>query len=190
MGIFSWSKNEENKTVGQSHVNVNGENLNSEVKLPKDIFTEESEPNLKFKENNSIDEGNGIKVIYNFLLDDYKNTGYGDAIENPDQSNRAKGINRIKFELKIRISKELNYYTNKINELDFLIVSRERAGLIDLVDELKSKQEQMRNDIKDIKEIEEDMIKNKGTFERIITTYEQGFSNGISSLTLAKIIIK
>ena len=72
---------------------------------------------------------------------DYETKGYNDAITSPDDSYRQDNIKLIKHDLNILIQKVNTHYQDLIKELEFHISSRIRAGLVDLVEELKSKKE-------------------------------------------------
>ena len=76
-----------------------------------------------------------------FFQDDYETRGYNDALTNPDESYKSDNIRLFNHDLLILIDRSSNYYDNFLKELDFHISSRSRAGLIDLVEELKIRKE-------------------------------------------------
>lgn len=181
MGLFNWF----NKNQPQTTVNNNGSN-NGQNEIPEDLFIEKQEPNEQTPIISSNGEAKGINAIYTFLQSEYEHKGYSDALVNPDQSNKADGIKLIKLNLKIIMDKEINNYEKAIKDLEYHIKSRSDAGLVDLVEELKTEKEKALKDIEKIKEIETQMNNNSGLFERVILSYEQGFKRGLAAITKSK----
>ncbi|HXF90626.1 MAG TPA: hypothetical protein VNJ29_01700 [Candidatus Nitrosotenuis sp.] len=180
MGLFDWfSKNQPQTTV-----NNNGSN-NGQNEIPEKVFIEKGEPPPALDSNG---EAKGINAIYAFLQSDYEPKGYNDALVNPDQSNKADGIKLIKLKLKIIMDKEINSYEKSIKDLDYHIKTRSDAGLVDLVEELKTEKEKASKDIDKIKEIEAQMNTNSGLFEKVILSYEQGFKRGLAAITKSKFL--
>jgi hypothetical protein len=81
-----------------------------------------------------------------------------------------------------------NYYEKKIKDYDFHIGSRARAGLIDLVEELKSEKEKAQNDMEEVKIINAEIEPGTGVVERIILSYQKGFMRGLSAISQSKMI--
>jgi hypothetical protein len=79
----------------------------------------------------------GLDAIYAFLQCDYESKGYNDALTNPDESYRNDNINLFRQDLQILIERTITWYETLLKETDFHISSRSRAGLIDLVEELR-----------------------------------------------------
>ena len=122
-----------------SKINENNHD-NGQNDISRNLFIEERDP----LENAEMimppgSAGKGIDEIYAFLQEDYELRGYNDALTNPDESYRTDNINLLKFDLNIVIQKVTTYYEDMLKELDFHISSRGRAGLIDLVDVLKTR---------------------------------------------------
>ncbi len=78
-----------------------------------------------------------IHMVYSFLSKDYHQVGYDDALVYPDSSYRSEKVLEIQGDLEIVILKSRTYYEDAIKELEFLIASRNRLGMVDVVDELK-----------------------------------------------------
>lgn len=121
---------------------------------------------------------------------DYETKGYNDAITSPDDSYRQDNIKLIKHDLNILIQKVNTHYQDLIKELEFHISSRIRAGLVDLVEELKSKKEMVQEHMDKVNLITKEMETNSGMAERTILSYQRGFMRGLSALTQSKILNK
>lgn len=150
--------------------------------IPREIFLEENAP----VETNKAKEF-GIEAIYNFLLEDFETRGYNDALVNPDDSYKADNLLLLSQDLDILIQKVNTYYQDKFKEIDFHIASRSRAGLIDLVEELKTFQETLKDHMAKIEVIRVDNENRRGATQRIILSYQRGFMRGLSTLTQAKL---
>jgi hypothetical protein len=158
--------------------------------IPRHLFIEENEPVEMDQQdqvirNQSYNQKNyTIHDVYDFMQkDDFEKRGYEDALSNPDESNKKAGIEIIKEDLKILISRVSNELKKDILSIDSHINSRSRAGLVDLVEELKSKKESYINDINYMNEIKDSIEKDSGMFSRILLSYSRGFMKGISELS-------
>ena len=132
----------------------------------------------------------GITAIYNFLQADFESRGYNDALVNPDDSNRADNINLLKQDLYILIEKSATYYEGLLKETDFHIGSRSRAGLIDLVEELKTRKELVVDHLEKIRSIKAEAGNGTGASQRITLSYQRGFMRGLSALSQSKVLNK
>ncbi len=150
--------------------------------IPKEVFIEENAPV-------ETDKGKdlGIEAIYNFLLEDFEARGYNDALVNPDDSYKADNILLLSQDLDILIQKVNTCYQDKFKQVDFHIASRSRAGLIDLVEELKTLQETLSDHMAKIATIRQDNENQRGATQRIILSYQRGFMRGLSTLTQSKL---
>lgn len=128
----------------------------------------------------------GIEAVYAFLQADYESRGYSDALINSDNSNRNDGIKLIKLDLQLLIRRVNNYYEKKIKDLEVQIGSRSRAGLMDLVEELRSEKEKAERDIEEVKQMSAEMDSGTGMVERIILSYQKGFMRGLSAITQSR----
>lgn len=110
--------------------------------VPEDVFIEKSNVsnNAELNNENETDQHN-IHMVYAFLSKDYHQVGYDDALVYPDTSYKAEKIREIQGDLEIVIWKSKTFYEDAIRELDFLISSRNRLGMVDVVDELKMRKE-------------------------------------------------
>jgi len=183
MGLFNFFK----KNQPLQAVPVNG---NQQLEIPREIFIEDREPQEPATVNQPNSEVRGIDAIYSFLQADYESKGYGDALTSPDDSYKADNIRLIKMDLQILIKKVNTYYDDLIRELDFHIGSRSRAGLIDLVEELKTRKEMVAEHMKKLEDFKKEMDSEAGVTQRIILSYQRGFMRGLSALTQSNVMNK
>lgn|SRR5690606_23985189 len=182
MGLFNFfKKNHTDNISGNGH---------SENEIPKEIFIEEKEPSAQQETFFSNGEVKGIEAIYSFLQADYETNGFNDALTNPDDSYKSENIKLITLDLEILVQKVKTYYEDMIKELDFHITSRSRAGLIDLVEELKIRKEMVMKHIEKVNEINNEKKNNLGMPQRIILSYQRGFMRGLSAITQSNILNK
>ena len=135
-----------------------------------------------FPGNGSI----GLDAIYAFFQDDYESRGYNDALANPDDSYKSDNIKLFNHDLLILIDRSSNYYETMLKELDFHIGSRTRAGLIDLVEELKNRKEIIKDLLEKINLIKGDAVNGNGPSQRIGLSYQRGFMRGLSAISHSK----
>lgn len=128
----------------------------------------------------------GIEAVYVFLQADYESRGYNDALVNADNSNKDDGIKLITLDLQLLIRRVINYYDKRIKDLEVQISSRGRAGLLDLVEELRSEKEKAERDIEEVKQISTEIDTGNGMVERIILSYQKGFMRGLSAITQSR----
>lgn len=141
-------------------------------------------------ENGHTPAGAGIDAIYAFLQFDYEARGYSDALTNPDDSYRNDNISLLRQDLFILIDKSLTYYEGMLKEVDFHIGSRSRAGLVDLVEELKTRREMVTDHLGKIRTMKEEAVKGNGAVTRITLSYQRGFMRGLSALTQSNVLNK
>lgn len=137
---------------------------------------------LSVHSNGSI----GLDAVYAFLQFDYESKGYNDALSNPDDSYKSDNIKLIGHDLLILIDRSVNYYETLLKELDFHISSRTRAGLIDLVEELKIRQEIIKDQLEKIKAVKAEAMSGSGATQRIALSYQRGFMKGLSAISQSK----
>ena len=135
-------------------------------------------------------EVKGIDAIYAFLQADFESKGYNDALVSPDESNKLDNIRLLQLDLGILIQKVETYYSDSIKEIDYHMTSRTRAGLIDLVDELKTRREIVLDHVNKVNELKKEMAGNAGMSERMVLSYQRGFMKGISAITQSTIMNK
>lgn len=132
----------------------------------------------------------GILTIYNYLQKDFEEIGYHDSFISPDDSYKHDNIRLIKFDLEILIHKVMTYYDSMLKELDFHIHSRSRAGLVDLVEELKVRKEDVLEHIQKVSALALELKSESGLCERAFLSYKRGFMKGMASITQANLLSK
>jgi hypothetical protein len=175
MGLFDFLKKKNNQDLAiiDKTVDLNGDA--AQVVTP---------------ETNHLPVGAGIDSIYAFLQYDYETRGYSDALTSPDDSYRSDNINLLKQDLFILIDKSLTYYEGMLREVDFHINSRSRAGLIDLVEELRTRRDMVSDHLEKIRLLKEESHNNSGAVQRITLSYQRGFMRGLSALTQSNVLNK
>lgn len=182
MGLFNFLK----KNQKQLKPNEN------QIALPANDFPAE----LSSVENNHgkavalNGEAKGIDSIYSFLQSDFEIKGYNDALTSPEDSNKKDNVRLIQLDLEILIQKVDTYYKDSLREIDFHVNSRTRAGLIELVEELKTRKEMVLEHMIKVDEIKKEIQTNSGMTQRIVLSYERGFMRGLSAMTQSRIINK
>jgi hypothetical protein len=129
----------------------------------------------------------GLDAIYAFLQGDFESRGYNDALTNPEEGYKSDNIKLLSHDLLILIDRSTNYYQSFLKELDFHIGSRTRAGLIDLVEELKIRKDIINDHLEKIGQIKIDTASGSGAVQRISLSYSRGFMRGLSAISQSKI---
>lgn len=153
---------------------------NEQTEVPGAINGKEP---IQFSANGS----KGLDAIYSFLQFDYESRGYNDALTNPDESYRNDNIMLIRHDLMILIDRTQTYYETLLRETDFHISSRSRAGLIDLVEELKIRKELTNDHLEKVKKIREEAAGDEGPARRIVLSYQRGFMRGLYAISQSKL---
>jgi hypothetical protein len=129
----------------------------------------------------------GLDAIYAFLQYDYESRGYNDALTNPDESYRNDNISLFNQDLQILIDRSITWYETLLKETDFHISSRSRAGLIDLVEELKIRREVTADHLSKARKLKEDVLNGSGGSKRIELSYQRGFMRGLYAISQSKL---
>jgi hypothetical protein len=137
--------------------------------------------------NLTVNGQKGLDTVYAFLLNDYESRGYNDALANPDESYKSDNIKLLNHDFYILIERTSTYYEDLARETEFHISTRGRAGLIDLVEELKIRMQIINDHRSKLAEIKNEALNGKGAIERIGLSYQRGFMRGLSSISQARI---
>lgn len=186
MGLFSFFKKS-----GQGNTGVNNNDKGLELlskdqpEIPKDQIIEKHD---LMNISNGLTKG--INEIYAFLETDFESKGYHDALINPDDSYRKDNVKLLKHDLVILLQKVTTYYEDLLRDIGFHIHSRERAGLIDLVEELKFRQQGVEVHLTKVSEIRKEMNEDTGASERITLSYQKGFMRGLSAISQSNVLTK
>lgn len=182
MGLFSFLKKNQRESTEQADQLA----LQTLPLVQKGDFMEEDK-SLALQERQKVV---GLESIYKFLQSDFETRGYSDALMNPDESYKADNLLLIRYDLQIIIHQVNTYHEDLLRELDFHILSRSRAGLIDLVEELKNRKEMVREHVNKVMDIKNDLDNEFGMAQRILLSYQRGFMKGLSAITQSNVLNK
>jgi hypothetical protein len=186
MGLFSFLKKSGQENAGTNNKDTGLELLsNHKPEIQGDKIIEKNDP---LKDSSGMVRG--INEIYAFLETDFESKGYHDALINPDDSYRRDNLKLLKHDLIILLQKVTTYYEDLLRDIGFHINSRERAGLIDLVEELKFRQQGVEVHLTKVSEIRKEMNDNTGVSERIMLSYQKGFMRGLSAISQSNVLTK
>ena len=129
----------------------------------------------------------GLDYVYAFFQNDYESKGYNDALTNPDESYKNDNIRLLNHDILILIDRTATYYEDLAKEVQFHINSRSRAGLIDLVEELKIRMQIINDHREKLNAIKEEAAAGTGAVQRIALSYQRGFMRGLASISQAKV---
>jgi hypothetical protein len=143
--------------------------------------------NPEMNNNISAYGSKGLDAVYAFLQNDYESRGYNDALINPDESYKSDNIRLFHHDFKILIDRSLSFYDDQLKDIEFHITSRSRAGLIDLVDELRMRKVMISEHREKLIELKEETKNGNGSTERIALSYQRGFMRGLSAISQSKV---
>lgn len=173
------------RLFGNSNGSPNAENTSSSTvdDIPEDKFSEKTEPAPQTEKptENSISQDN-IQALYAFLGIDFQQQGYDDALINPDTSYMNQNIDAILSDLEMTIKKVMTFYEDSTKQLDFLIESRGRLGMVDTVDELKMKKDRALRHMEKVLEMEKELSGENRSSHRVTISYKRGFHNGMATI--------
>lgn len=134
--------------------------------------------------------GMPIDLIYFYLKEDNEKKGYDDAICNPDMSYKEMNKTLIRSNLEVKFKQIILKYTDDLREIDFHIESRSQAGLVDVVEQLKSRKETIQKHMTILLEMEADLKKDAPYMLGMLMSYDRGFMKGLAALSLETFKIK
>lgn len=182
MGLFSFFKKNQQNNIEQANQLA----LQTFPLEQKGDYMEEGKSSVLQERQEIV----GLETIYKFLQSDFESRGYSDALTNPDDSYRTDNLLLIKYDLQIIIHQVNTYHEDLLRELDFHILSRSRAGLIDLVEELKNRKEMVKEHVNKVMDIKNDLDNEFGMAQRILLSYQRGFMKGLSAITQSNVLNK
>ncbi len=161
----------------------NGVEAETNPDIPEDIFIEKNTQDEKSMVEEKEYPNDSIHMVYDFLSKDYQQSGYDDALAHPDSAYKNEKIREIQGELDIVIRKSKTFYEDAIRELNFLIASRNRIGMVDVVDELKMRKEKAEDHYKKVVELQSEALE-QGESHRLIISYNRGFQNAMAAIAI------
>ncbi len=188
MSLFSWLVRKNRKTPfieRDIFIDESDQSSNTTTNLPHmnltTPVTELSHQDMVLQVRQELDD---------FLATDQEPRGYQDALINPDSSNATENKEILKKQLDLKIERVLTLYNNKILDYDFHIKTRTENGMMDTVEEIKAEKEKIQEEIKKIRQLQEDARVNKGNGHLVILSYDRGFKRGLAALTSSKLFGK
>ena len=178
MGLFNFFRNREGLDT------PDGKEALPEIK--EEDFIDNSESTEQEKPSYSIELGSKMPkdVIHAFLNGDYNNKAYHDALVNPDLAFMEQNLDILRGELEHKFKQVFDKYEDMLQEIDFHIQSRSKAGLVDLVEQLKTRRATYERHMQKLHKMEEDLDKGERYMTKIFENYKVGFTLGMASLSL------
>lgn len=173
MGLFSFFN-----TSSKNRLEV--EETSTTKGPTEEQFIDNSEPTETQQE--AIQAYN-LERILNYVGLDFESRGYEDSLIHPDTSYKEDNISLLKIDLSILIKKSKIYYEEIIRIMDFHIQSRQDAGLILIVNELKTKKETLVEKLNEVVNIQDSQDEEQGMNHRIRLSYNRGFNRGLAALS-------
>lgn len=180
MGLFDLFK----KTEQVQDVNLEQKNALPEIK--EEDFIDNSEPSEQENSTYSGEFGSKlpIDIIYGFLKENYETKAYHDALTSPDRLYKETNISILRSNLEVKFKQVMLKYEDMLRDIDFHIKSRGEAGLIDIVELLKSKKVTYEKHVEEIKKMKQDLDNEELYMIGAFKSYEVGFTRGLASLSL------
>ncbi|WP_300597787.1 hypothetical protein [Niabella sp.] len=182
MGLFNLFKR---RAPAQAEISETS-NSTTLPEIREEDFIDHSNPTSENTTTYSVEFGSKlpIDIVYGFLKEDYENKAYNDALTNPDQSYKRANLDIVRSNLEIKFKQVFLKYEDMLREISFHIHSRGQAGLTDIVELLKSKQNTYEKHVEELKKMKEDLDKEALYMTGIFKSYEVGFTRGLASLSL------
>lgn len=123
-----------------------------------------------------------IEKIFTFLRQDFNSSGYSDALTMPDITYMEDQIEQIIGQFHLLLTEANFNYEKHLNDIEFYIQSRERIGLMDVADELKTKKGNVNKDLEFILTQFQKLANREGEIKNVINSYKAGFRKGLAAL--------
>lgn len=179
MGLFDIFKRKSFSEQNNTNINDLVEQNLPEIK--EQDFIDNTDPNAV---NTSLSLDRPIDTIYNYIQIDFESRGFEDALSNPDTSYRDMNKKLILSNLKIIFKQVKQLYEDDLKKIEFHISSRSQAGLIDIVELLKSRKFILENHLTEIRKMENDLENGDDYMVGMLLSYERGFLRGLAALSL------
>lgn len=125
-----------------------------------------------------------IDLIYAYLKEDYETRGYEDALCNPDNTYKEINKSLIRSNLEILFKQVSLRYVDDLRDIEFHIQSRTEAGLLDVVEQLKSRKDTYEQHLTQLKGMDADLQHNVPYMVGMMVSYERGFLRGLAAISL------
>ena len=164
---------------------MNENNPTPKPEVDESIFVDYSDPNSSQEENKktiyTISYGTGypIDMIYSYIVRDFEQKGYDDAMINAENSYKESGKKLIINELKQLFEQVKLKYRNDLRVIRVQIKNLEEQGLAMQVDQLKAREETYEEHMKKIEDMEGKLTQEDESVMSMVFTYERGFLKGL-----------
>ncbi len=182
MGLFDFFRKKEQAQQVLSEQNQSTVNPKSD--LPSDPGATGFSGNGYSAELAVFGSRSPIDMIYGFLREDFEQKAYHDALTNPDSSYKLTNLSIIRSNLEVMFRQTTLKYGDLLREIDFHILSREQAGLTDIVELLKSRKITYEQHVQELNRMKADLDNGELYMTGIFKSYEVGFTRGLASLSL------
>jgi hypothetical protein len=162
--------------------------------VPEELFTSKNDsPTLEYHRADiskppTLVANKDIDLVYEFLETDFAAIGYNDALTSPDDSYRERREREQIVKLTHRIDKAKLYYSIKSQKISFHIETRQRAGLIDIVDELKNELIIIKQYQEQLTQYEKEISEKVGVYDIVALSYNHGFGKGLAAITVSTLL--
>jgi len=182
MGLFDFFRKKEQ--TQQALAEQNQSNTPQKSDIPSDIGATGLSGNGYSAELTSFGSRLPIDMIYSFLREDFEQRAYHDALTSPDSSYKETNLSIIRSNLEVMFRQTTLKYGDLLREIDFHILSREQAGLTDIVELLKSRKITYAQHVEELNRMKADLDNGELYMTGIFKSYEVGFTRGLASLSL------
>ncbi len=162
-----------------------------EIPVSRSLFVDDREPDMPGRPApvpQPVPELKGIDAVYDFMQNDFEQQGYEDALAMPDWKYMQDNVELIMHDLRIIIQKACSWYEEELLKFEYHIATRSRAGLMDLVEELKAKQNILRTAYEKVKEIGLNSVDIVGMPLKMKLAYEKGFRRGLEAISRSTLL--
>lgn len=155
--------------------------------VDESVFVDYSDPNSSQDENKktvyTISYGTGfpIDMIYSYIVRDFEQKGFDDAMVNPENSYKESGKKLIINELKQLFEQVRLKYRGDLRVIRVHIKNLEEQGLAMQVDQLKAREETYEEHMKKIEDMENKLKQEDESVMSMVFTYERGFLKGLAA---------
>ena len=138
-------------------------------------------PGYMDKEN--AKKPSGYKKVLEYTEQDFSDRGYQDSQMNSDDSYKNDNVKEIVMSLSIIIEKEIIKLDENLEKLKNGVKRSGKAGLIDLVENLKSEEKVVEKELDSLKTVQKEIVEEKGIiFSKLKNSYTIGFNRGLAWL--------
>lgn len=125
----------------------------------------------------------GIYKLYDFINTSHEQNGFNDALAHADASYMNEYLAMLEEKLRNLLREVSTYYRDKLTQIDLHVETRGRAGLMDIVDELKSERQRIEDHMLELEAIRQEYASNSDRSHGVFLSYKRGFMRGMAAIT-------